>query len=111
MDYNVQEPTTTPKRSQRQFPTERAVIEFETDMDSEPSGQLHRDREGRGSMRHGSPSTTYKHNVRLFNELLTRPSNMELVCINFFSTITDSIIMFDSAEEDLKEEETRIIIS
>ena len=67
MDYNVQEPTTTPKRSQRQLRTERAEIEFETDMDSEPSGQVHRGREGRGSMWHDSPSTHYKHNVRLFN--------------------------------------------
>jgi len=36
---------------------------------------------------------------------------MELVYIKqFFSTNADSLIMFDSAEEDLKEEETRIVI-
>ena len=67
MDYNVQEPTTTPKLSQRQLRTERVEIEFETDMDSEPSGQVHRGCEGRGSRWHDSPSTHYKHNVRVFN--------------------------------------------
>ena len=63
MDYNVEGFTTTPNRSQRQSRMEGAEIEFETDMDSEPSGQVHRGREGRGSRWHDSPSTHYKHNV------------------------------------------------
>jgi hypothetical protein len=67
MDFNVEEPKTNPKPSQRQFRTEKAEIEFETDMDSEPSGQVHLDHEGRGPMWHGSSSRHYKHDVSLFN--------------------------------------------
>jgi uncharacterized protein YcsI (UPF0317 family) len=73
MDFNVQEPMTTPKPSQRHIRTERADIEFETDMDSEPSGQVHRDHEVRGSMWHGSPSRHYNHIVSLFTSTHTLP--------------------------------------
>ena len=90
-DFNDLEPTPTPKPSQRQYRTERPEIEFETDMDSEPSGQQHRDREGRGSMWHGSATRHYKHNVRLFNSTARLTCKMELVCITqFFPPISDS---------------------
>jgi hypothetical protein len=67
MDHNVQEPTMIPKCSQRQLRTERAEIAIQTEVDSEPSGRVHHDREGQRSMWHDSPSTYYMHSVRLYN--------------------------------------------
>lgn len=67
MEYNVQEPTMTAKRLQTELRTERAEIAVQTEMDFEPSGRVHRDREGRRSMWHDSLSTYYMHSVCLYN--------------------------------------------
>lgn len=67
MHYNAQEQRTTPKQSQRQLQTDRVEIAIQTEIDSEPSRQVHCDREGRRSTRHGSPSTYYMHSVRLYS--------------------------------------------
>lgn len=67
MDCDFEDPTATPNKSQGHVRTERAEIAVQTEIESEPSGRVHRDRSPRRNRRYDSPATYYRESVRFSN--------------------------------------------